>query len=375
MAFLQLENITKRFPGCIAVNNLNLEVEQGEVLVLLGPSGCGKTTTLRIIAGLEIQSEGRVILEGKDISDTPPERRNMAMVFQNLALYPHMNIFNNIAFYLQNIGTPKDVIQQKVMAAARTVRIEKLLDRMPHQLSGGERQRVALARALVRNPKVFLLDEPLSSLDAQLRAGMRSELKLLHKTLNERGNGQKGTFIYVTHDQVEALTLGTRIAVMNEGTIVQLATPQELYQKPRNLFTATFVGSPAINLIEGMLEKTEETAIFHFEDRSVPVGSTGLIALQCAGCERQPAILGVRPESIRLVPEGAPGSLGAEVITIEPLGQVNLLTLLTGELRLTCLVNPEERVREGQNVYICFQVESIHFFDPQTGQNLIGEAK
>lgn len=374
MAFLKLEKITKRFPGCVAVDRLNLDVGEGEFLVLLGPSGCGKTTTLRIIAGLEVQSEGTISLEGKDISDTPPDRRDMAMVFQNLALYPHMTVFENIAFYLRNVGTPKDIIGKKVLESAKKVRIEALLDRYPNQLSGGQRQRVALARSLVRSPKVFLLDEPLSSLDAQLRTGMRSELKLLHKNLSEEGSARKGTFIYVTHDQVEALTLGTRIAVMNEGNIVQLDTPREVYCRPKSLFTATFVGSPSINLIEGLLEKEGDEAFFSFQNRSIPAGPMGAKALARAGGEKVKAILGIRPESVHLVSQGTQGALPAEVLTTEPLGQTNLVNLQVEEIRLTCLVSPDSPNRDGENVCLRFQPESIHFFNPRTGQNYLAEA-
>jgi len=373
MAFLRLESITKRFPGCLAVDHLNLEVEQGEFVVLLGPSGCGKTTTLRIIAGLETQTEGRVILEDVDISDVPPERRDMAMIFQNLALYPHMTVFNNIAFYLQNIGTPKPDIQEKVVEAARRVKIEELLDRRPDQLSGGQGQRVALAKALVRSPKVFLLDEPLSSLDAKLRAGMRSELKLLHKSLREEGKGGRGTFIYVTHDQVEALTLGTRVAIINEGSIEQLASSTDLYRKPKNLFVATFVGSPSMNLIEGTLERSDKEAMFRFQGKRVGVGPRGFVALTRARCETMPAILGVRPESVNVVSRGEPGSLDAMVSTIQPLGETNLIMLLLGEVTLTSLASPDLPVKEGEKISIRFQPESLHFFDPETSENLLGD--
>jgi len=373
MAFLRLESITKRFPGCLAVDRLNLEVEQGEFVVLLGPSGCGKTTTLRIIAGLETQTEGRVILEDVDISDVPPERRDMAMIFQNLALYPHMTVFNNIAFYLQNIGTPKPDIQEKVVEAARRVKIEELLDRRPDQLSGGQGQRVALAKALVRSPKVFLLDEPLSSLDAKLRAGMRSELKLLHKSLREEGKGGRGTFIYVTHDQVEALTLGTRVAIINEGSIEQLASSTDLYRKPKNLFVATFVGSLSMNLIEGTLERSDKEAMFRFQGKRVGVGPRGFVALTRARCETMPAILGVRPESVNVVSRGEPGSLDAMVSTIQPLGETNLIMLLLGEVTLTSLASPDLPVKEGEKISIRFQPESLHFFDPETSENLLGD--
>jgi multiple sugar transport system ATP-binding protein len=371
MSFLKLEGVTKRFPGFLAVDRLSLEVEEGEFLVLLGPSGCGKTTTLRMVAGLEVQTEGRIFLEGKDVSDVPADRRDMAMVFQNLALYPHMNVFQNIAFYLQNIGTAKDTIRQKVQQSAKTVGIEELLERYPDQLSGGQRQRVALARALVRSPKVFLLDEPLSSLDAKLRAGMRSELKLLHRNLSE-GVERKGTFIYVTHDQVEALTLGTRIALMKDGAIVQIGSPHDVYQKPRNIFASTFVGSPSMNLIEGLLEKGDGSALFRFQNRSVIVGSAALTALGRTGSERRPAILGIRPESLRVVSGETSHSLGGRVITVVPLGQTLLINLQIGECMLVCLVAPDFQVKEGENVNVLFQPEALHFFDPETEENLLG---
>ncbi|OGO39468.1 MAG: hypothetical protein A2Z03_07560 [Chloroflexi bacterium RBG_16_56_8] len=371
MGFLKLEKITKRFSGTLAVDHLDLEVDEGEFLVLLGPSGCGKTTTLRIIAGLEVQTEGQITLEGKDISDTPPERRDMAMVFQNLALYPHMTVFNNIAFYLQNIRTPKETIEQKVRQAAKTVGIEELLLRYPDQLSGGQRQRVALARALVRSPKVFLLDEPLSSLDAKLRAGMRSELKLLHKHLSQ-SKERKGTLIYVTHDQVEALTLGTRVAVMNKGSIVQLSTPRNLYNQPRNLFAATFVGSPSMNLLEGVLERANGSAEFRFQGNRIALGDVGLGALSRADCAQMPAILGIRPESVKIASPGTPDALGAQVVTVEPLGQNNLINLQIGDRMLIALVSPDSDIHEGENIGVYFQPDATHLFDPKTEENLMG---
>ncbi|MBI4787327.1 MAG: ABC transporter ATP-binding protein [Chloroflexi bacterium] len=371
MGFLKLEKITKRFSGSVAVDHLDLEVEEGEFLVLLGPSGCGKTTTLRIIAGLEVQTEGKITLEGKDISDAPPERRDMAMVFQNLALYPHMTVFNNIAFYLQNIRTSKETIEEKVQHAAQTVGIQELLLRYPDQLSGGQRQRVAVARALVRSPKVFLLDEPLSSLDAKLRAGMRSELKLLHKNLSQ-SKERKGTFIYVTHDQVEALTLGTRVAVMNKGSIVQLSTPRDLYNKPRNLFASTFVGSPSMNLIEGSLERTNGSAAFCFQGHCIGLGDVGAGVLSRANCAQMPVVLGIRPESVKIAGSGAAGALGAQVITVEPLGQNNLINLQVGDRMLIALVSPDLAIHEGEEVGVYFQPEATHLFDPQTEENLLG---
>ncbi|GMR09858.1 MAG: ABC transporter ATP-binding protein [Anaerolineae bacterium] len=371
MAFLRLESITKRFPGCLAVDRLDLDADEGDFVVLLGPSGCGKTTTLRIIAGLEIQTDGQVILGGRDISDVPPERRDMAMVFQNLALYPHMTVFDNIAFYLRNIRRPKDEIRDRVAKAANRVQIGELLDRYPDQLSGGQRQRVALARALVRSPKVFLLDEPLAALDAKLRAGMRSEFKLLHKSLVEEAGGVSGTFIYVTHDQVEALTLGTRIAVMNEGRIAQIASPSDLYRRPRNIFTATFVGSPEMNLLEGKLQRANGDAVFRFRNLEVDAGAKGLAALGRAKEETIPAIMGIRPESIHLVRGETLKALDAEIVTLELLGQSNLLMLKIDDLPLTCLANPDIALRENERIAVRFEAESMHFFDPKTEESLL----
>ena len=371
MSYLNLEKVTKNFPGCKAVDELDLEVEQGEFIVLLGPSGCGKTTTLRIIAGLEIQSSGRVILDGVDVSDTPPERRDMAMVFQNLALYPHMSVYQNIAFYLQNIRTPKDEIDRRVRQAAHRVEIEELLDRKPNQLSGGQRQRVALARALVRSPKVFLLDEPLAALDAKLRAGMRSEFKLLHRSLNE-GEKSMGTFIYVTHDQIEAMTLGTRVAVIYRGKVVQFSPPKELYQAPRNLFVASFVGSPEMNLIEGRLGRRNGSITFEFNGLEFKTGERGAAALRMIGQESGEAVMGVRPEAVILGSSTTPGALPFEILTIEPFGQTNFVRLRSeGRVDITSLVTPDLALTEGQVVGVSFNPDSVHYFNKETGENYL----
>lgn len=371
MSYLKLENITKNFPGCKAVDELNLEVEQGEFIVLLGPSGCGKTTTLRIIAGLEIQTSGKVILDGKDVSDTPPERRDMAMVFQNLALYPHMTVYHNIAFYLQNTRTPKDEIEQRVRQAARRVEIEELLNRKPHQLSGGQRQRVALARALVRSPKLFLLDEPLAALDAKLRAGMRSEFKLLHRSLNEQEESM-GTFIYVTHDQIEAMTLGTRVAIIHMGKVIQMSPPKELYQKPRNLFVASFVGSPEMNLIEGRLLSGNGPTTFQFTGMSYQTGDRGTKSLHQLGIESSEVVMGVRPESVNLGCVTSPSALPFEILTIEPFGQTNFVRLRSEHrVDITSLVNPDMKLREGEVVGVTFNPDSVHYFNKQNGENIL----
>lgn len=371
MAFLHLEGITKKFGETLAVDQLDLQVEKGEFLVLLGPSGCGKTTTLRIIAGLQVQTDGQLILDGADISDIPPENRDMAMVFQNLALYPHMSVFDNIAFYLRNIRTPRDEIERRVQRAAGRVQIGELLDRWPNQLSGGQKQRVALARALVRSPKVFLLDEPLASLDAKLRASMRSEFKLIHKSLVEETGGDHGTFIYVTHDQVEALTLGTRVAVMNEGRIVQVASPKDLYHKPDDLFTATFVGSPEMNLIKGLVERANGAMAFDFTEQPISMKIPATGESPAIGSGKRETVLGVRPESVVITSPDEDDAIKAEILTIELLGQSNLVRLKLGEgLQLTCLAPLEQEWREEQTVGVRFQPKAVHFFDAHSRKRI-----
>lgn len=371
MAYLQLKNISKRFPDCYAVHDLSLEIEEGEFIVLLGPSGCGKTTTLRIIAGLEIQTEGTVILDGRDVSNVPPEKRDIAMVFQNLALYPQMTVFDNIAFCLKNMKMPVPQIEAQVQEVTQKLEIDQLLGRLPSQLSGGQQQRVALARALVRNPKVFLLDEPLASLDAKLRTSMRSEFKLLHKSLVEEESDVSGTFIYVTHDQVEALTLGTRIAVLNNGKIEQIDTPSKLYRSPRNIFTATFVGSPEMNLIDGSLQRMGDETVFSFRNLQVEAGLHGKEILAKAQAETRPAILGIRPEFVQPVNGETKGTIRTEIITIEPMGPMNLAIFKIDRLVLSSLVNPDLPLEVGENVNIQLKPEAIHFFDPETEENLV----
>jgi multiple sugar transport system ATP-binding protein len=371
MAFLELQGIAKRFPGTLAVDNVDLEVNRGDFIVLLGPSGCGKTTTLRMIAGLEVQTEGKILLDGQDISDTPAERRDMAMVFQNLALYPHMTVYENIAFYLHNKHVPKVEIDSRLRVVADQVQIGELLDRRPDQLSGGQRQRVALARAMIRSPKVFLLDEPLASLDAKLRSSMRSEFKLLHKRLVNEGGGL-GTFIFVTHDQVEALTLGTRIVVMNKGKIVQIATPRDLYYHPNHIFVATFVGSPEMNTFSGVLRRNGGSgSIFEFAGVSIPTRESGAKVLGSAKEEVLPVVLGVRPESVRLGEPGRPDSFNVKVVSIEPLGNSNLVVLEANDLVFTCLVDPTFRLEEDTLMGATFDNDSIFFFDPKSGVNLL----
>lgn len=362
MTYLKIENLTKKFGKVVAVDNFCLEIEKDDFLVLLGPSGCGKTTTLRIIAGLEIQTGGRVLLNGKDISDVPPEHRDMALVFQNLALYPHMTVFDNISFYLRNVKTPKDEIDKRVKEAAKKVRISELLHRYPSQLSGGQSQRVALARSLVRCPKVLLLDEPLASLDAKLRANMRSEFKLIHKQIQKE---QGGPFIYVTHDQVEALTLGTKIAVMNEGHLEQLDNPDRLYNRPQNIFTAKFIGSPEMNLITGNLVKNQLSWKFTYLDKIMDI-----VPDDEATPGEGEIIIGIRPEDVEILPVEQQG-LPAQVLTVELLGQNYLVLMkIDADLTISCLTNMKEKVSDGDQVKLSFTPGKIHLFDPITEKRL-----
>lgn len=359
MSYLQIKNLVKRFGDVVAVDDFTLDIGKNDFLVLLGPSGCGKTTTLRIIAGLEIQTEGQILLDGEDISDIPPENRDMAMVFQNLALYPHMTVFDNIAFYLRNVKTPKDEIDQRVREAARKVQISELLHRYPAQISGGQCQRVALARSLIRSPKVLLLDEPLASLDAKLRANMRSEFKLIHKQVqNEDG----GPFIYVTHDQVEALTLGTKVAVMNEGRLEQIDTPDRLYNRPQNIFTAKFIGSPEMNLINGELVSNEKGWDFSYGNFSAEIQLD-----DDAQPKKGKIIIGIRPEDVEISTEQGKG-IPAEVLTIELMGQNYLVLMqIDDDLTVTSLTKNADDFKDGDLVEISFTPGKIHLFDAKSG--------
>lgn len=359
MSYLEIKNLVKKFGDVVAVDDLTLEIGKDDFLVLLGPSGCGKTTTLRIIAGLEIQTEGQILLNGKDISDIPPENRDMALVFQNLALYPHMTVYDNIAFYLRNVRTPKDEIDRRVREVAQKVQISELLHRYPAQISGGQGQRVALARSLVRSPKVLLLDEPLASLDAKLRANMRSEFKLIHKQVQSEDGGP---FIYVTHDQVEALTLGTKVAVINEGHLEQIDTPDRLYNRPQNIFTAKFIGSPEMNLIEGSLLRNGQGWNFQygkFKSEIQPDND--------AQPEEGKIILGVRPEDVEISTEQGKG-IPVKVLTIELMGQNYLILMQIDEdLTVTSLVKSVDDFQDGAMVNISFTPGKIHLFDSETG--------
>ncbi len=369
MANVKLKDVTKRFEGGVtAVSDFSLDVEDKEFIILVGPSGCGKTTTLRMIAGLEEITEGEIYIEDKLVNDVQPKDRDIAMVFQNYALYPHMTVFDNMAFGLKLRKTPKTEIKRRVYEAAKILEIEHLLDRKPKALSGGQRQRVALGRAIVRNPKVFLMDEPLSNLDAKLRVQMRIEISKLHQRLQT-------TFIYVTHDQTEAMTMGTRIVVMRDGFIQQVDTPQALYERPQNLFVAGFIGSPQMNFIDVTVEKRDDGVYLVFGNHSIkmPEGKAKkLIAEDYIGKE---VIMGIRPENIHdedIYVETLRDSLvDAKVEVVEMLGSETLLYLFADEISMTARVNPRTTARAGDIIKVALEPNKIHIFDRDTEKVIV----
>ncbi len=418
MAGVVLENVSRVYPGEVAaVKGIDLEVFDREFLVLVGPSGCGKTTTLRLIAGLEELSDGKIAIGTRLVNDVPPKDRDIAMVFQNYALYPHLSVYRNLAFGLelregvgglgwlwrwalpprrkQTLAERQRAIAQRVHDAARMLGIEDLLKRYPRQLSGGERQRVALGRAMVRSPAVFLFDEPLSNLDAKLRVEMRRELKQLHRRLQT-------TMIYVTHDQVEALTLGQRIVVMNEGSIQQVGRPMEVYDWPANRFVAGFIGTPAMNFIDGELFEDHGAWQFRRGQWSVPLDGRldrRLPAQHTPGVACQQVALGVRPEDVRVETAAAgttprPGTIPAEVSLVELLGDATIVTVrldaagrlvaagtgdASGDIQIHSdeetfvMIKMEPRVdlRAGQPVGLRVEPGKLHVFDPATGENWV----
>jgi multiple sugar transport system ATP-binding protein len=343
MALVRLEAVKKVYPnGHVAAQGLDLEIADGEFMVLVGPSGCGKSTALRMIAGLETPTGGRILIGDRDVTALPPQERDIAMVFQSYALYPHMTVRENLAFGLRMRGAGREVIGRRVEEAARALALEPVLGRKPAQLSGGQRQRVALGRAIVREPKVFLFDEPLSNLDAKLRVETRAELARLHRRL-------AATVVYVTHDQEEAMTLGSRVAVMRDGFLQQVAPPMELYRRPANRFVAGFVGSPAMNFLPG------ETL-------------TGTNEIRRSG-----AILGVRPHDVAIVAKGA-GDLDAWVDVVEPRGSELLVYLRLGadhegpEVRV--VAPPEPQVEPDRVVGVKFDRERLHWFEEESGKRI-----
>ncbi len=361
MASVTYEHVTKRFGDVIAVNNLDLQVEDKEFLVLVGPSGCGKTTALRCLAGLEEITEGRILIENRVVNDVAPKDRDIAMVFQSYALYPHMSVYENMAFGLKLRKTKKEEIKERVNEAADILGIRNLLDRKPRQLSGGERQRVAVGRAIVRKPKVFLFDEPLSNLDAKLRVETRANISKLHMQLQT-------TFIYVTHDQIEAMTMASRIAVMNKGLLQQVDSPQHLYDQPNNLFVAGFIGSPSMNFFDGKLVKGDGKLYFDGNAMKVEIPSDRMSTY--SPYIDRPVKLGVRPESIYdphfLPPEIYAQPVDGKVEVTELMGNEIQLYVTAGEHKFVARVDPRSKITMGNDAQVVFNMKNMHLFDPTT---------
>ena len=370
MASVTYDHVFKRFGETTAVNNMNIDVADQEFLVLVGPSGCGKTTALRLLAGLEEITEGKILIGERVVNDVAPKDRDIAMVFQSYALYPHLSVYDNMAFGLKLRKLSKDEIKRRVNEAADILGIQDLLDRKPRQLSGGQRQRVAVGRAIVREPKVFLFDEPLSNLDAKLRVAMRAEISKLHLRLQT-------TFIYVTHDQTEAMTMASRIAVINKGVLQQIDTPQNLYDRPDNLFVAGFIGSPAMTVVFILLEVSSFPAKLRRDDGKLVVDS-GDFAVAIPSENTKPyeahagknVIFGIRPENIH-DPNFTPPNVHTETVesqvdVTELMGNEIFLHMLSGQNSFVARVDPRSSMRVGEKAVIAFDMDNIHVFDAET---------
>ena len=380
MASLSLRGIYKKYPGgVVAVTDVNVEIKDKEFIILVGPSGCGKSTTLRMIAGLEEISEGELYIGDRLVNDIAPKDRDIAMVFQNYALYPHMTVFENMAFGLKLRKVPKDEIARKVEEAARILDLTHLLERKPKAMSGGQRQRVALGRAIVRSPQVFLLDEPLSNLDAKLRAQMRTEIAKLHKRLGT-------TFIYVTHDQTEAMTMGDRIVVMKDGYVQQIDTPQNLYLNPVNKFVASFLGSPQMNMIDSVLRQDPTNGLYYVEFGSADSKSSRGVKYtivvppekatpQLASYVNKEVIMGIRPESIHDEPmylqNATTGVVDCTVEITEMMGAETYLYLNCEGIQLTARVSPRSTARPQDDIQVALDPNRIHIFDKETEKTVV----
>ncbi|MBI2446984.1 MAG: sn-glycerol-3-phosphate ABC transporter ATP-binding protein UgpC [Candidatus Omnitrophica bacterium] len=367
MADVTLKEVSKIYPGnVLAVSKATLHVEDKEFVVLVGPSGCGKSTTLRMVAGLEEITEGEVYIDKKLVNDVPPKDRDIAMVFQNYALYPHMTVYDNMAFGLKLRKYPKREIQTRVNEAAEILGIKELLHRKPRALSGGQRQRVAVGRAIVRKPKVFLFDEPLSNLDAKLRVQMRAEISKLHTRL-------QSTMVYVTHDQVEAMTMGDRIVVMKDGFIQQIADPITLYDKPANKFVAGFMGSPPMNFMDGTIVKKDGKLYFDEDNFHVEIVKEMLDKI--SKFEGKEITLGIRSENIHdkaFVPDAPQGEIvTARVEVVEPMGSEIFLYMNTGKHSFTARVDAHDKPRVNQDLQLVFDMDHVHFFDKESEETLV----
>ncbi len=350
MGRVSVRNVRKLYGAVPVLHGVSVDIKDGEFVVLVGPSGCGKSTLLRMIAGLEGISSGEIAIDGRVINALPPKERDIAMVFQSYALYPHMTVEANMGFSLKLVGRPKEEVRTRVLQAARTLALENYLDRYPRQLSGGQRQRVAMGRAMVRNPKVFLFDEPLSNLDAKLRVQMRSEIKHNHQRLGT-------TTVYVTHDQIEAMTMADKIVVLHDGRVEQIGTPLELYDRPTNLFVAGFIGSPAMNMLTGTVRGGK-----------FRIGDEAAISLPFAGydLEGRDVTIGIRPEHVVLVPQG----VLSQVTTVEPTGAETHVALRLAGQNVVALFRERIALSPGDRIAIAPDLERIHIFDSQSGQRI-----
>jgi multiple sugar transport system ATP-binding protein len=357
MATVTFDGVWKKFGEVVAVNDLNLEINDGEFMVLVGPSGCGKTTSLRMIAGLEEISEGTLSIGDRVVNHVAPKDRDIAMVFQSYALYPHMTVRDNMAFGLKLRKTPKDEIERRVNEAAAMLSCENLLDRKPRELSGGQRQRVALGRAIVREPAVFLMDEPLSNLDAKLRVQTRAEIARLHQRLGT-------TTVYVTHDQVEAMTMGQRIAVMSEARLQQVGSPQELYDHPDNRFVAGFIGSPSMNFLDVDVTRTGDKVQLKGDGIDIPLPDRYMASFSDFTGDK--LVAGVRPEHLDVEVPPPSGSLSGNADVVEYLGNEELIHLSVGGHDIVALIGSEHRVRPGDDLTLNISLDKVHLFDPES---------
>ena len=359
MSKLELKNVSKRFANIDAVHDLNFSAEDKEFLVLIGPSGCGKSTTLNLIAGLEDLSSGEILIAGKRVNDLPPKERDIAMVFQNYALYPHMNVYKNMAFGLKMRGYHKPDIDRQIRYAADILGIGELLNRKPRELSGGQRQRVAVGRAIVRDPAIFLFDEPLSNLDAKLRVQMRSEITHLHQKLET-------TIVYVTHDQLEAMTMATRIVLLKDGICQQIGPPMELYNRPANRFVAEFIGTPPMNIIPARIVNRDSGFAMVTEAFSLPIPES--LNQRCAALSGQEILFGIRPEDIRDTQhstrrsESSTHQVAMTVDLVETLGSHSLVTLKNGCDKLVATADPQVRARPGEKLAVEFKLSKMNIF-------------
>jgi multiple sugar transport system ATP-binding protein len=361
MAEVVLDNVVKAFGDVFAVDHVSLTIEDGEFIALVGPSGCGKTTTLNIVAGLIELTSGTITIDGKVVNDLDPKDRDIAMVFQNYALYPSKTVAENLAFPLQMRKVPRSEIDVRVKRAADTLGITHLLQRKPRQLSGGQQQRVALGRALVRDPKAFLMDEPLSNLDAMLRVQMRSEIKRLHQELST-------TVIYVTHDQMEAMTMADRIAVMSGGSVQQMGSPDEIYDRPASTFVAGFIGSPAMNFLQGVAGTQDGASVIHGSGWDLPLSPAN--AARVRGSTQGNVIVGARHANLTVLPESAPNGLPARIYTVEPTGDLTYVHVWLGDQVLVASAPGTYRAAADQPIKLDFDQARLYLFDAETGRAL-----